>query len=95
MSTTSVFKENLEYVESVAKRRHVRKPSVRLGLSDIDQANTLALEYSLKPEERRLLILVEINKMGFSQIAQIIGCTRQNVHQKYTAILKKIQKETV
>jgi predicted DNA-binding protein (UPF0251 family) len=90
MSITSVFKENLEYVCSSAKHRNVRKPTAKLGLSSLNQVNTIALEYSLKMEEKQLLRLIEIQKLGFSQIGQIIGCSRQNVEQKYKAVLKKI-----
>lgn len=69
-----------------------RRPSKRFGIRTEEQLKQFADTYNLKPAEIELIRLIEIKDYGLAEIGHYLGCSRQNVNQKYSNLEKKIHK---
>lgn len=85
----SVLKD-IKYIPPKESYRRRKKTGKKFNIS-LGQLEVLALRYCLSDEEKALIKAVDIDGIGFAHLADALGCSRQNISQKYTTLYYKCQ----
>lgn len=91
MSSVSSFND-LPIVSAIASRKKGKKPTPKFNISTEQELENLAKQHNLDEQEITLIRLIDIQRIGYAQIALMIGGSRQNVEQKYSNLHKRINK---